>query len=397
MNTIISPQWPHHHSSNSHPPPSMKRFSLNPFSRRSASSAQGNANNGALSHDSSNALSRALSKSSTRKSQQPEEQRSARSPMLNPSPATRRPRAQSPPPAYSPTADSPSGSSSGASPVYERSQSGAHPAISVQQASTEEDPYAFLSSFDTVFLVDDSGSMAGRSWRETQQALSALLPIIFSHDADGPDIYFMNHKSKDSGDSAEPWKAGTGYRNVTRSQGTSPAGEQLTVEEMFRTVHPRMGTPTGTRLNFIIRRYIRHYEQKFRETGDDTCLKPLNIIVITDGVPSDDVESVVIQAAKKLDALDAPPYQIGIQFFQVGNESGAADALRRLDDDLSDQVAGGVRDIVDTVSFDVGADGNTPALTGDGIMKAVLGSVVKRLDRKTSALRETSARGQGRA
>lgn len=30
----------------------------------------------------------------------------------------------------------------------------------------KEDPYTFLTSFDTVFLIDDSGSMAGRSWRE---------------------------------------------------------------------------------------------------------------------------------------------------------------------------------------------------------------------------------------
>jgi hypothetical protein len=47
-------------------------------------------------------------------------------------------------------------------------------------------------------------------------------------------------------------------------------------------------------------------------------VKSLNIIVITDGVPSDDVESVIVRAAKRLDQCNAEPWQVGIQFFQVG-------------------------------------------------------------------------------
>ena len=44
-------------------------------------------------------------------------------------------------------------------------------------------------------------------------------------------------------------------------------------------------------------------------------IKPLNLIMLTDGVPSDDVESVLLSAAKKLDKLDASPYQVSVQFF----------------------------------------------------------------------------------
>jgi hypothetical protein len=76
-------------------------------------------------------------------------------------------------------------------------------------------------------------------------------------------------------------------------------------------------------------------------------MKPLNLIVLTDGVPSDDVESVLLLAAKKPDKLDAAPYQVGVQFFQVGNEEGAREALEELDDGLSELVEGGVRNIVD--------------------------------------------------
>jgi hypothetical protein len=82
--------------------------------------------------------------------------------------------------------------------------------------------------------------------------------------------------------------------------------------------------------------------------------------VLTDGVPSDDVESVLLSAAKKLDKLDAPPYQVGVQFFQVGNEEGAKEALEELDGGLSEHVEGGVRDIVDTVTFSNRVESCTP-------------------------------------
>ena len=110
-------------------------------------------------------------------------------------------------------------------------------------------------------------------------------------------------------------------------------------------------------------------------------IKPLNIIVITDGVPSDDVESVIINAARKLDKWDAPAWQVGVQFFQVGCETGAAEALRELDDGLSELAGGkdGLRDIVDTVPW-VGDSGE--GLNAQGVLKVVLGSVTRRLDRK---------------
>ena len=116
----------------------------------------------------------------------------------------------------------------------------------------------------------------------------------------------------------------------------------------------------------------------------DKETKPLNIIVITDGEPSDEVDTVIIQAAKRLDRMDAAPYQLGIQFFQVGNEPGAKAALEKLDDGLS---AGGIRDIVDTVTWTGGnsASEGGVGLTGDAILKVVLGSVVKRLDRQRAS------------
>ena len=105
-------------------------------------------------------------------------------------------------------------------------------------------------------------------------------------------------------------------------------------------------------------------------------MKPLNVIVVTDGVPSDDVESVIVAAARKLDRWEAPAWQVGVQFFQVGEERGAAEALRELDDGLGSQ-GGGVRDMVDTVPW-AGGEG----LNADGMLKILLGAVNRRLDRK---------------
>jgi uncharacterized protein YegL len=248
--------------------------------------------------------------------------------------------------------------------------------------STEkEDPYAFLRQFNTVLIIDDSGSMAGRSWRETSQALNQLLPIIVARDADGIDIFFLNHVSSDLGSAEDGVPAG-GYRNIT---------DVDEVQRIFKTVKPGGGTPMGTRCNAILKPYISklHAEAKRNKLDD---VKPLNILVITDGVPSDDVESVIISAAKKLDKLEAAPHQVGLQFFQVGNEEGAAEALRELDDGLVELVQGGIRDIVDTCTWMGGesADG-TLKLTAEGIMKVVLGAVVKRLDRKRLG-RETERR-----
>ncbi|ROW17209.1 hypothetical protein VPNG_01164 [Cytospora leucostoma] len=246
--------------------------------------------------------------------------------------------------------------------------------LSAIQASTPEDPYAFLSSFDTIFLIDDSGSMAGRSWREVQAALSSITPICTAHDADGVDIYFLNHRSPQPASPAHGRPAG-GYPNVS---------DAAAVDAIFTSVRPGGMTPTGTRLNHILKAYLRHYEAAVARCGGDpdaTDVKPVNLIMITDGVPSDDPESVILSVAQRLDRLDAPPHQVGIQFFQVGREPGAAEALRALDDDLSG-LGGGVRDMVDTVSFGaVAPGGSVPVLSADGILKTVLGAVVKRLDR----------------
>ena len=221
-------------------------------------------------------------------------------------------------------------------------------------ASNDSDPYAFLTQFDTVFLIDDSGSMVGRSWRETQKALEAITPICTAHDADGIDLYFLNAPDN-------PW-----YHNVTSAS---------TVAEIFSAVRPRGGTFLGQRLNNILKPYLA------RCTANLEATKPMNIIVITDGEPSDDPESVIINAAKKLDKMDAPAWQIGLQFFQVGKEPGAKEYLQSLDDNLTELAGSPIRDMVDTQPW---TNDENVELNADGILKTILGAVNRRLDRKRS-------------
>ncbi|KAL9104944.1 MAG: hypothetical protein Q9163_000189 [Psora crenata] len=230
-------------------------------------------------------------------------------------------------------------------------------------APSTDNPYAFLSTFDTIFLIDDSGSMSGSKWRETSAALSAITPICTSHDVDGIDIHFLNTPDSPT------------YLNIT-------SAERVTA--IFERVKPGGGTPTGQRLNAILKPYLARLEQKGRGKADE--VKPLNIIVLTDGEAHDDPESVILSAARKLDRLDAPSWQIGIQFFQVGNDPEATRALRDLDDGLIEM--GCERDIVDTVPWR-GESGRV-GLDADGILKCVLGSVLRKLDRKRVSLDQIS-------
>ena len=144
----------------------------------------------------------------------------------------------------------------------------------------------------------------------------------------------------------------------------------------------------ATRLSDILYPYMQrveamHAAKKARGFVDsDVVVKPINIITITDGEFTDDAEGVILKTARKLDGptCDAIPWQVGIQFFQIGNDPRARDFLKQLDDDLSKQGRElHLRDIVDTIPWK--RDG--VSLNSDGILKTVLGAVNKRLDRQS--------------
>lgn len=171
--------------------------------------------------------------------------------------------------------------------------------------------------------------MWGNSWQEVAAVLETVTPICTLWDADGVDIHFLNTQDNKR------------FMNVTTA---------AAVQQIFREVSPHGSTPTGKRLTAIMTPYLQEL-LKCKATGAELP-KPMNIIVITDGAPTDDPESVIAQAAKKLDNINAPSWQIGIQFFQVGRDQAAAEALKDLDDNLTDRYH--IRDMVDTVAWNDG-------------------------------------------
>lgn len=271
---------------------------------------------------------------------------------------------------------SPGGPNLWSPPPY--SASATQPRQSFSSVSSDS-PYAFLREFDTIFVVDDSSSMSGHRWQEAEDAIAAIAPICTSFDQDGIDIYFLNHRNR-----ATRYTTGA-YPNVTTSEA---------VREIFRSVQPRGPTPFGRRLHEILGPYMRRLERREANAADDygnhhparddpgTSVKPLNIIAITDGEFTDDAQSVIVDVAKRLDGppIRAVPWQVGIQFFQVGDDEAARVYLQALDDDLGVlSRQDNLRDMVDTVPWR-GQSGQT--LNADGILKCVLGAVNRKYDKR---------------
>ncbi|KAJ5519796.1 von Willebrand factor type A [Penicillium fimorum] len=276
--------------------------------------------------------------------------------------------------------------------------------ISAPEELESDSQFAFLGQFHTIFLVDDSSSMRGALWQEAREAIAAIAPVCTKYDKEGIDIYFINHRSKpntntnyntnySASDLIECPQFDGGYYNIRTAQ---------RVSEIFASVRPFGGTGVGNRLRNILDPYMDLVEEKEAAkraqkeaakrgrkyaSGPDRSkptesVTPINIITITDGVFTDDAESIIIQTAQRLDgpACRAIPWQVGIQFFQIGNDRMAQQYLEELDEDLGTRCNNlHLRDIVDTVPWRNRAG---ERLEGDGILKAVLGAVHKRLDRK---------------
>ncbi|CUA77908.1 hypothetical protein RSOLAG22IIIB_06861 [Rhizoctonia solani] len=216
-----------------------------------------------------------------------------------------------------------------------------------------ENALEVLREYDIVFLVDDSGSMAGPRWAEASKALAGVARIASQYDPDGIDIYFLNSQ------------AGGPHMQTPGD-----------VQKLFQVVQPWGPTPTGRRLDMLLTDYIDRVDHARNKR--ERYPKPVNFIVITDGVPTDDPREVIIRAARRLDQGNVLLSQVGIQFIQVGDDSKAAKALRELDDKLGSKH--GIRDMVDTTPY----RGKT--LTEERIIKILLGGINRRVDNKGGAV-----------
>ncbi|KAM0791536.1 hypothetical protein ACM66B_005985 [Microbotryomycetes sp. NB124-2] len=221
--------------------------------------------------------------------------------------------------------------------------------------SSREDPLASLSKYDTVFLVDDSGSME-MFWEDSlRPALAQVVDTAARYDSDGVDICFMND----------------------RTRITSKSSREIM--SLFQRVWPSKSTPTASALRRVIDPYLselRNWQIEGKPAGYPRP-KPMNLIILTDGEPDrgESPEQVIVDTARALDQMRMPPSQIGLQFVQIGSDDEAARFLQSLDDDL--KAKHGIRDMVDTTLFDTTQGGE---ISSEYLMKALLGGINKSVD-----------------
>ncbi|GJE84856.1 VWA domain-containing protein [Phanerochaete sordida] len=233
--------------------------------------------------------------------------------------------------------------------------------------SAAEDPLELLRQFNTVIILDDSTSMSysksqtgnGTLWDEAKNALVSLAVTAARYDDDGIDIHFLNNHK-------------VGRNLKTRAD----------VEAVFSGITTIQGTPIATRLDFVIREYFKEFEdwQKpptrnlFGRKKEKKPLKKLNILVITDGYPTDEPKRVIADLAGQMDRLHMEYNRVGIQFVQIGDDKNAQRYLQELDNDMQQHSA--MRDIIDTTRY---ADGPLDA-DPETIVKILLGGIHRRID-----------------
>jgi len=197
-----------------------------------------------------------------------------------------------------------------------------------------------LNQIETVILVDDSASMEGALWADAREALAGIADLAAKYDSDGVDVYFLND--------------GRSAMNLTNGSD---------VRRLFNSITPRGQTPTGQALEKLFNKYIPRLED------GRLSHKPITIVVITDGEPTDDCQGAIINASKRLDDRGVPEKKLSVQFVQIGDDEDATEGLRELDEGISD--VHGVRDIVDVTPFHPG-DGRFTTAT---VVKILLGAI----------------------
>lgn len=180
-----------------------------------------------------------------------------------------------------------------------------------------------LMNRDYTLILDKSGSMSspdrgGKTrWEVAQESTLALARKCEQLDPDGITIYTFSGRFRR-------------YDNVTAK----------TVEQIFLENDP-IGS---TNLAAVLQDAFKYYFQR-KATGD---AKPETILVVTDGEPDDRraVIEAVIEATRKMDRDE----ELAVSFIQVGNDTGATQFLKALDDQL--QSVGAKFDICDTLTLD---------------------------------------------
>lgn len=211
--------------------------------------------------------------------------------------------------------------------------------------SVDEDKFKLLKRFDTVFLVDDSASMQlgpdgegalpqDSNWAALKTGIRAFVSIASRFDDDGIDLYCLKNRTKFKEGVSATAHVSRLLDSIDLSDPTSGGGTyaQSPIRDI---VEPRMDKL----------RAWRAAKNADCWADDLPKIKPLNLIVVTDGIfdDSDNVEDYLVQVVVEMILLKAPPKYIGIQFIQIGRDEASSQLLGRFDDELKDKIEDGLK------------------------------------------------------
>ncbi|MCU0534508.1 MAG: VWA domain-containing protein [Hydrococcus sp. Prado102] len=183
-----------------------------------------------------------------------------------------------------------------------------------------------LDQRDFTLIIDKSGSMSikdrasGKSrWSIMQESTLALASKCEDIDPDGITVYTFSGRFRR-------------YENVTSAK----------VQQIFIENEPIGSTDLAGVLQDATNSYFQ------RKAAGQTKANGEIIIVVTDGEPDDRkaVMRVIIEASRRLEKDE----ELAITFVQIGEDAGATQFLKALDDEM--QSVGAKFDIVDTVTIE---------------------------------------------
>ncbi|KAF8993617.1 hypothetical protein BDQ17DRAFT_1368092 [Cyathus striatus] len=159
--------------------------------------------------------------------------------------------------------------------------------------------------------------MMGSSWSEARDSVNQLANWILDNgwDRGGITLRFLN----------------SNY--LFQFKDLNGIADKNKIRQLVDMVHPNGGTPTGQRCSEILNSHIDKLE-KLKHTPEYSRIKPLILVVITDGVPTDGhnygLSSVLLSVSNRLAACCHHPNSMAVQFVQVGGDLGATQALKLL-------------------------------------------------------------------
>ncbi|MGA1474836.1 MAG: VWA domain-containing protein [Prochlorothrix sp.] len=185
-----------------------------------------------------------------------------------------------------------------------------------------------MKNRDYTIIIDRSGSMSKADqpggmtrWDAVQESILALARKCEQFDPDGLTVYLFSSRFKR-------------FDNVTSEK----------VEDIFLENEP-MGR---TNLAIVLQDAVRNFLDRKRAGQNDNDKEGETILVIMDGEPDDKraVVEIIVDTTKQLDRDE----ELALSFIQIGNDSGARQFFKALDDQLQD--IGAKFDICDTLTLD---------------------------------------------